>query len=172
MRPTDDLRDEHKAVLVAISIIEGIAGKLERGQAVPKEHLEQVSEFLRGFVDKCHHGKEETALFPAMQAAGVPRDGGPIGAMLAEHETGRALVRQMAETGSFARTGRQYAALLRSHIEKENGVLFPLADKVLSGETQHRLEQEFERIEETVVGHGKHEQYHAMLRSLKALYAV
>ncbi len=171
MRPTDDLRDEHRAVLVAVSILEGIAERTEKGEAVPKEHLEQLNEFLHGFVDKCHHGKEETALFPAMQAAGVPGKGGPIGAMLLEHEAGRALVRKMAEGKGFAPAAREYAALLRGHIEKENDVLFPMADKVLSDGVQQRLEQEFERIEETVVGHGKHEEYHALLHRLKALYA-
>ena len=45
-----------------------------------------------------------------------------------------------------------------------------MADRVLSAETLRRLEGEFETIEETVVGRGKHEQYHAMLHHLKEFY--
>jgi len=174
MRPTDDLKNEHEAVQVLLGILDKVSERLESSGAVPTEHLDQMLDFLRGFVDKCHHGKEEAALFPAMEAAGVPREGGPIGVMLAEHEMGRGFVRQMAAAGSdgaaFARAGRGYIALLTQHIHKENNVLFPMADKVLSAATQHRLEGEFGTIEETVVGHGKHEQYHAMLHHLKEFY--
>ena len=49
-------------------------------------------DFLSIFVDKCHHGKEEEFLFPALEAKGVKREGGPIGVMLHEHEQGRGLV--------------------------------------------------------------------------------
>jgi hemerythrin-like domain-containing protein len=174
MRPTDDLKSEHEAVMVLLGILGKVSEGLESNGAVPQEHLDQMLDFLRGFVDKCHHGKEETALFPAMEAAGVLREGGPIGVMLAEHEMGRGFVRQMAAAGNdgaaFARAGRGYVALLTQHIQKENNVLFPMADKVLTAETQQRLECEFETIEETVVGRGKHEQYHEMLHHLKEFY--
>ena len=177
MRPTDDLKNEHEAVLVMLSILAKVAERLERKAVVPQEHFGQMLDFLRGFVDKCHHGKEETALFPAMEGAGVPGDGGPIGVMLAEHEAGRGLVRQMAASAgkderAFVRATRDYIGLLTQHIAKENGVLFPMADKVLSAETQVRLDHEFEEIEEKVVGAGKHEQYHAMLHALKAFYGA
>jgi len=174
MRPTDDLKNEHEAVLAMLSILAKVAERLEQKAAVPQEHIGQMLDFLRGFVDKCHHGKEETALFPAMEGAGVPKGGGPIGVMLAEHEAGRGFVRQMVAAGNdgstFARAARDYIGLLSHHIAKENGVLFPMADKVLPAETQARLEHEFEEIEEKVVGAGKHEQYHAMLHALKKFY--
>lgn len=60
-----------------------------------KEELEGIMEFLMVFVDKCHHGKEEDFLFPALEAAGVARDGGPIGVMLHEHERGRRHIADM-----------------------------------------------------------------------------
>ena len=54
--------------------------------------------FLKEFADKCHHGKEEGLLFPAMVAAGIPDKGGPIGVMLAEHTQGRQFIRDMEES--------------------------------------------------------------------------
>jgi hemerythrin-like domain-containing protein len=56
----------------------------------------QGVDFVRNFADRCHHAKEEENLFPRMEARGVPRDGGPIGVMLFEHEEGRAYVRAIA----------------------------------------------------------------------------
>jgi len=41
--------------------------------------------FLEVFVDKCHHGEEEKVLFPAMEEAGIPRQGVPIGVMIYEY---------------------------------------------------------------------------------------
>src|SRR4030065_429878 len=54
-----------------------------------------AADFIKGFADGCHHKKEEGVLFPAMQAAGVPSEGGPISVMLAEHEQGRRLTAGM-----------------------------------------------------------------------------
>ena len=175
MRPTEDLKHEHEAVLEMLGILDAMAGRLEEKRPVEPAHIDHVLDFLRGFVDKCHHGKEETALFPAMEAAGVLRTGGPIGVMLDEHETGRGFVRQMAaaagrDGAGFARAARGYIELLTRHIAKENNVLFPMAERVLSAGTEVRLEQEFADIEERVVGAGKHEQYHSLLHSLRDFY--
>ena len=48
------------------------------------EHLDQLFEFFGVFVDRCHHGKEEALLFPALEAVGIGNNGGPIGVMLRE----------------------------------------------------------------------------------------
>jgi hemerythrin-like domain-containing protein len=151
-----------------------MAGRIESGAAVPRDHLAEAVSFLQVFADRCHHGKEETALFPAMERAGVARDNGPIGAMLAEHEQGRALVRRMAGSldagADFAAAVRSYVALLTQHISKEDSVLFPLADRLLSLDVRQEMVKTFEEIEENVVGHGRHEQLHALLERLEAEY--
>jgi hemerythrin-like domain-containing protein len=36
-----------------------------------------MMEFLSVFADTCHHGKEEDFLFPGLEAAGIPNEGGP-----------------------------------------------------------------------------------------------
>ena len=59
-----------------------------------KEHFDSILEFLKVFVDKCHHAKEEELLFPASVVAGVPK-AGPIAVMLHEHDTGRNYIKAM-----------------------------------------------------------------------------
>jgi hemerythrin-like domain-containing protein len=54
----------------------------------------------------------------------------------------------------------------RNHIGKENEVLFPMADGILTSDDQRRLVIEFDRIESEEVGAGVHEKYHAMAREL------
>jgi hemerythrin-like domain-containing protein len=95
MKATDQLRDEHKAVVLMLTILEKVSRKLKTKSSLEKEHFEGILEFFRVFVDKCHHGKEEDLLFPAYEAVGIPNKNGPIGVMLAEHEEGRGYVKNM-----------------------------------------------------------------------------
>ena len=63
---------------------------------------------------------------------------------------------------------RGYTTLLRAHIDKENEVLFPLAEELISGEEQTRLLASFEAIEAVVAGPGVHERILAELAKLEA----
>jgi len=143
------LREEHRVILRALGVLDAAAARLAGGRPLPEGWWPEIIWWLRGFADKNHHAKEETSLFPAMVKAGVPSVGGPIEVMLEEHQRGRALVRAMeaGEPAARAAKAREYVALLREHIEKENGVLFPLADAVLDDRAQAALTREFEGVE-------------------------
>lgn len=145
MTPTDLLRDEHRVILRALAVLETSAA---RAEAAMTPAWDELVEWLKAFADRTHHAKEEHALFPAMAAAGVPTEGGPIGVMLAEHTEGRALIHTMSTgaTAERAEAARRYVALLRQHIDKENDVLFGIAEAVLDGPSMAALAREFERI--------------------------
>jgi hemerythrin-like domain-containing protein len=182
MTATEQLRHEHEAVTLALSILDKFLRRIGDGQEVNPEHFAQVLEFLQVFADKCHHGKEEEFLFPALEAAGIPKTGGPLGVMLSEHERGRELIRQIADAWQKYQAGdraaaagliasaRNYIALLNDHIFKENNILFPMAEARLSADTQEKLLKEFDRLEVERIGAGKHEQFHKTLDSLKKNY--
>ena len=184
MTPTEQLKEEHGGVKVMLGILGKICDRMESGKPVPVQHLEQILEFLKVFVDTCHHGKEEEHLFPALEAAGIPRDGGPIGRMLQEHEQGRAFVRGMgaavrayaagdaAGTADFVSNARGYTQLLLDHIDKEDNILYPIADARLAAGTQSELSAAFERVEEERVGHGRHEAFHALMDRLRGEYGA
>lgn len=146
--PTEILREEHRVILRALAALEAAAARVAAGSAVPDGWWAEVIRWLRTFADKNHHAKEENSLFPAMIKAGVPSGGGPIEVMLAEHVQGRALIRAMeSEAGApRAAAARRYVDLLRQHIDKENGILFPLADAVLEPPTQAGVQREFDAV--------------------------
>jgi hemerythrin-like domain-containing protein len=183
MSATDVLKDEHRGVERMLAIVEAAGKRLEAGGDVPADLYLSAVDFFRGFTDGCHHAKEEEKLFPAMEKRGVPREGGPIGVMLAEHEQGRAYVRAIAEAAAryskgdksavsaLIQNGRGYVELLRQHIAKEDRVLFPMADKVLSGAEQAQLFEAFETIERERTGPGEHERYHHVLDELERVVA-
>jgi hemerythrin-like domain-containing protein len=184
MKPTEELSREHEAILRMIAVLADMAGHLETGTPVDPDDLERSLEFIRVFADKCHHAKEEDLLFPAMEKAGIPRERGPIGVMLAEHERGRKHVQAMAKAipgirsgdqhaaAAFAAAARAYGDLLSLHIAKEDRVLYPLADSRLTDDQQAALEKGFVEVEETVVGHGVHEEFHRLLDRLEKAYHV
>lgn len=89
MFPTEQLKDEHSGIKSMLDILAKVCDRLESGERVDQRHLDKILEFLNVFVDKSHHAKEEDILFPAMERAGIPREGGPIGVMFAEHRLGR-----------------------------------------------------------------------------------
>ncbi len=173
----DDLRHDHEAILSALRILDQIANEIDKGSKPGKPDLVNFIGFLKEFADKCHHGKEEGILFPAMTQAGIPERGGPIGVMLSEHVSGRDLIRRMDDAlagpldyKKFAAAAKEYSSLLQSHIEKENSVLFPLAEKTLDAARLESLYESFEEHEEKVIGHGRHEELHQMLKDLMSKY--
>ena len=70
----------------------------------------------------------------------------------------------------FIQTPRDYIRLLRSHIQKENNVLFPFIDTRLSVSEQKDLFDKFENHEEQVIGKGRHEELHSLLEKLAKKY--
>jgi len=168
-KATQDLRKEHDAILYVLRILDKM---MESGSGDAENLLRYYGEvvyFLKIFADKCHHGKEENYLFKELVDKGIPNEGGPVGVMLHEHTQGRDYIAQMAKSleekniSGFNNAAAQYRDLLRNHIDKENNVLFMMADNVIDEQSQSLMFEKFEQHEETVIGHGVHEKLHAMI---------
>ena len=162
MSPTKILEEEHHYIQKVVGALAVFLETLETGKEVEEKTLRDVVEFMRTFADKCHHGKEETYLFPALEKKGVPMRGCPLGALIAEHQKGRALVSQLAEgTEAYAKASplakeslvkslRGLTELYPNHIWKEEYLAFPMADKILSSEEQRDLLEKFEIVEKEI----------------------
>lgn len=157
--PIDTLRDEHAMILRALAQLEGLGQAVKLGGGADETVSGWLRDVFSGFVDRCHHAKEEQHLFPALQRHGIPTEGGPLGLMLCEHEEGRVLLATMAtgHLGQRAEAIRGYGRLLRAHLDKENYILFPLAEHVLSEDEQRDLAIAFDALERRVAGPGAYE---------------
>jgi hemerythrin-like domain-containing protein len=179
---TEQLKKEHVAIETMLKILEVVTKKLQAGEKAEPEHLGEIIEFFRGFADRCHHGKEEEIFFPALEMAGIPKEGGPIGMMLHEHDQMRAHMRGLAGAVERYRSGdagaasgivrhaNDYADMLRRHIDKENQVLFKMAEMHLSLDEEKELADRFEVMETEKIGAGTHEELHAVLMRLEGIY--
>jgi len=180
MLATQVLRQEHEAILRMLDGLDLTNRQLFSGSPLQPSTLKGFLEFFQLFADRCHHGKEEDLLFPLLERRGIPREGGPIGVMLLEHEHGRELIRQMTSAASdyekepgpagkrFAEAAEGYSALLRQHIFKENNILFQMAEQVLTPEEQTSLAADFEKVEIEKMGAGTHERLHVRMEELLA----
>jgi hemerythrin-like domain-containing protein len=179
MKATQTLMDEHRVIERLLASLEAAANQLEAGKPVRPEYFLEASAFIAGFADGCHHKKEEGVLFPAMQANGIPAQGGPIGVMLAEHEMGRKFNRAMrvaaqrlqggdlTASGEIVQQARNYTGLLWAHIAKEDGILFPMADKVIPSGQHEQVWADFEHVEHEETGEGVHERFLALVGRLE-----
>lgn len=157
-RPSTTLRNEHRVIERVLRVLEHLTTRHERGEPFEAASLKKCVEFFRLFADACHHAKEEDLLFPVLEGRGIPREGGPIGVMLSEHQQARALTAEMGaalssfdggEDGArerFVSAARQYLALLTNHIQKEDNILFNIGDRVMTDADQAGLCMRFGEV--------------------------
>ncbi len=181
MRPTDVLKNEHRIIERMLRILFTASKKMQKGEEVDPQIFLKAVDFVRNFADKCHHGKEEDNLFPAIEKQGFPREGGPIGMMLIEHEEGRAHIRDLETAVKKYEQGDRspqtkanitghaigYAQLLTDHIQKEDTILYDIADHVIPPAEQDRLIKVFDEVEERLMGNGRHEAYLQLVDELE-----
>ncbi|MBI3978699.1 MAG: hemerythrin domain-containing protein [Chloroflexi bacterium] len=169
------LQDEHNGVLYVLDQLDRAAGAAERGKPVPADVFADIQEFFTVFVDRCHHGKEETAVFPRLSAPAAAL----VRQLEAEHERGRDLAAAYRDAARsympgdaasglrLATAAHDYAAFLRTHIDLENRELFPIIEQQLARDDQ-AVAEAFERIEIEKIGPGTHERLHDMIGGLAA----
>lgn len=177
--PMQILKGEHRVIEKVLDAMEK-----ELDQAVDRGFFEKAIDFLRHFADGCHHTKEEDHLFPILESAGIPREGGPIGCMLHEHEQGRSLIAMIADNLAAAASGdaasiqnvrraaRSYIALLRQHIFKEDNVLFAIADQALGPQEQSLMRDAFTRADGANGCSSRHQYYLELAEELSRRAAV
>ncbi len=143
-RPITILMNEHRLIENVLGSLETCALEIEGGLAFERAFARDYAGFLRGFADAWHHGKEEDILFRRMIERGFSEESGPVAVMLHEHREGRALVGAIhgvgegtgevtpAERATFLTGANGFIPLLRQHIQKEDNILYPMSERVLS----------------------------------------
>ncbi len=144
---------EHDRILAVMVAFTDFAAMHAQEDPEARPTLARFVQFLREYVDGWHHAKEEDLLFEVMVRGGFPRDTGPIGCMLREHDLGRGHVRALGalakgedpfnptELALLAELVVGHARVLVPHIGKENQVLYPMAARLLSPEAVEALDE-------------------------------
>lgn len=151
---------EHQLILRMITLVEKNVTLMEQGRFRNWQFFIDAVDFIRNYADRFHHAKEEDVLFVELIKNGMPEKQSPIEAMHIEHDQGRAFVRALEEAAEKACDGvagqipiivenaRGYIALLREHIDKEDNILYPLAERILPETVRDRMTQSYQRAEQ------------------------
>jgi len=162
---TNVLSDEHQNILKVISAMKKECQLIENGQKIDRDFFDTAIDFIRNYADKWHHAKEEDILFKAMCQDDVAMHCNPVDQMLHEHDLGRDYIKNLEigldnnNLAEILTNARGYAFLLEDHIFKEDNILYPMADQVLSAEKQAEIKQEFIKVETVKFGPEVKEKY-------------
>jgi len=175
---------EHDNILRFNNVVRRACLGILEGKDVCAEDFRSMVEFVRNYADKYHHGKEEQILFKEMTA-----HLGQIGTnlithgMLVEHDLARLYISEL-ETAldryhlNFSVDARLdiiaaavgYTKLLKRHIDKENSVVYPYAEKRLPEEVLESINARAETFEIQAEKRGTQKKYLDVLAMLESKY--
>ena len=141
--PLDTLRKEHDKVLKILDNLESNLNKKDIRQSKNNINILQ-KEF-----DKHSLNKEEKVLFPEIEKF-MPRDGGPTGMMIIEHKgltESIKMFKDEKDINNLIETGSHIINLLREHIDKENNMLFMIAEMHLNDKQKEIIIKKFKEID-------------------------
>ena len=140
--PLDILRKEHDIVL---KILDSLESNLNRKDIQQSKNNINI---LQKEFDKHSLNKEEKILFPEIEKF-MPRDGGPTGMMILEHKDLTKSIKDFKQIGNFESLngiGNHIINLLREHIDKENNILFMMADMHLEDKQKKTILEKFKKF--------------------------
>lgn len=184
MKPTELLIKEHRVIEVVLDCLVKI---IEQGISLHRLNFlrtEEAIDFFRNYADKWHHKKEEDHLFNMVESKNEKQGNEHIQDLKSEHEKNRGFVKgmdasfreaahgDMKELMEFAKNAREYIDVIKGHIIKEDRIVFPYADEILSSHDQMKLEIAFKETEETDVDNNTNEKYIEIAKKLAMVYNV
>ena len=178
----ENLMNEHRRIERVLGALQTFADRVAQEPTSGRKTAAQFATFFGEFADKRHHGKEEDRLFQKMIQYGFPREFGPVAVMLHEHDEGRSHVKALAEIGAgsgplsaaeseaIRSHALAFAPLLLGHIQKEDNVLYPMAQQALPAAELEALNESCAAFECEVMSPARMAQLDAMADALIVSY--
>jgi hemerythrin-like domain-containing protein len=158
MRAVELLLEDHGEIERMLRILAGAVARLRSGEPVDGAVFQQVAKIMLEFADRYHHVREEEHVFPVLEQYALLTMAGRLDCMPGEHEIGRGLTTKLRDAADRYAGGDAtaipeildaaggYLQLLGHHMGIEEGVLFELADKVVSDEDDAAMTQALEKV--------------------------
>ncbi len=182
MDPLTTLRNEHGLMRQYLDNLGIAVEQMEDGKRPPRAFFELAVRFAKDFADKFHHHKEEHLMFAQVAMKHDGEIDGQIEALRHQHETGRDYMTEIngamvgyeddnpVTVGRVLECTAAYVSMLRSHIHREDHVVYPMAAKLLSEDDIAQLQVDFDLAREKAGGE-MFERYHAMVIEMGSMLA-
>ena len=150
------IRDEHRSISAILHGMEYLVDRVRTRKAkIDPRVFSAMIYYLDTFSERMHHPKEDRYLFKAMRSRG-----GEAAAVVAdlerEHAAGGEALKRLEqrlvryeeggdkEFPAFAEAVAKFVREYRDHMQKEESVVFPLAQRILSTDDWQAIDRAFE----------------------------
>jgi len=178
--------EEHENILKLLTVIRKACCGILDGQEVIDGDFRKIISFARNYADKHHHGKEEQILFQEMtQNLGLVGVNLIQHGMLVEHDLGRLHITELEKALDQYREDPQtlyklnilteaagYTNLLERHIDKENQIVYPYAEKNLSPDILQSVDERVRLFETKAHENKVHATHLSALGELLSRYSA
>lgn len=174
---------EHDYILRMLAVVRKACFKVLKGSEINYDDFKDMIDFIKGYADAHHHGKEEKFLFKEMQEnLGRVAENLITHGMLVEHDYGRFYISELKEALSRVKNGDEeskldvisnaigYTSLLTRHIAKENNAVYGFGQKNLSEEIMNKVNSLSEKFEKEAEEKGIQKYYLDLLVKLEEKY--
>lgn len=175
--------EEHVLIKRMLQIVRKACFRaLETGRINYDDFAEMI-DFVRSYADHHHHGKEENFLFDEMvKHAGPAAEKLVTHGMLVEHDLGRLHMSQLDAALLAHKEGDKeaildivanaisYTHLLHRHIDKEDAVVYPFAERTLNRTILDAIDSDCEAFEQEQTAKGIQVKYTEMVEKFEAKY--
>lgn len=148
------IKSEHRTLMRVVNLFDIVMRDAGRGAAPDFALLDAIVDYLRTFTDRHHHPKEDRFLFKALRARDP--DSHPIlDELEREHEGCYAATAALQDTlaafragvpgagDRFAAAATTYRNLQLRHLQKEEGIVIPMASRALTPEDWRVIDAAF-----------------------------
>ena len=157
--PIEELINEHKEVLGELALLEQNLRHLEKKTEFEDSDKEALSSWLDNFEKhiNLHIDKEDNVLFKALEKY-MPSAGGPLQVMEIEHRSVENHIEQFQKgirqgielkpgtLNQFCEVGFSMIDLLQAHLGKEEYILFPMANNILTAEDKQTIAARYKEM--------------------------
>jgi hemerythrin-like domain-containing protein len=163
MKATYVIRDEHRSIAAVLQGLRYLAtemrfGRMEADFAL----LDAMLRYIEGFPERLHHPKEDKYLFPVIRRL-APELDAVIDELEQQHESGRALIRELRESFEDLRSGvirntafadvvERYVEFHWKHMRLEEDQVLVFADQRLPASDAQSIEAAFESNDDPLSG--------------------
>jgi len=181
MQPYGLLMIEHRLIERMLAVIKVAISKIEFKHEIDPVFVDIAVDFLRIYVDRTHHGKEEDILFRELKRKSLSADDQRImDELIEEHVLVRQTIALIVNANSRYRDGDDIALIIIAnnlktlieffpiHIEKEEKKFYPASRAYFTDEEGQAILAEFGKLDQKMV----HEKYESAIIELENQHRI
>jgi hemerythrin-like domain-containing protein len=180
LQPLLELKHDHEAIESVVEAMSAAAERLQHGEELSHELVQEFSTFMHTFADACHHAKEEKYLFPLVEKKHIGDINLHLRRLEEEHLASRTLLSRFDQLSvaylskrpgareSLVQVMNEIAELYRRHIWEEDHVFLPLLEGTLTPVEQRWLRDKFSEVE-WYIGLDVHRRYEVLADKVRLL---